>query len=115
VSIYTNDPFQQAFLRGTGLSVPQGHRVLDEFLASDEAVERFADLLHYASGMAFPDIDLECYCRRIATTTGRHDGPIDPGWSSDGKYEPIVAETTPTMCEDIARRMLGAWHMDGRG
>jgi phytoene/squalene synthetase len=118
--IATFDPFQRAFLRvlekhGIVMGSPIAHAVLRDFFATDEARDRLADLLHYGDGLPYPDIDeLNCYCRRIATTTGRHDAPITPLWG-ETEYDPAKWGGTalrPTRCEQVAAKMLENWKMD---
>jgi hypothetical protein len=73
-----------------------------------EHLMALADALHAYGG----DLAIEgtmCWCRRIATVDGDHDGPIDANWSTTSTY--VVAEwgvsaERPTYCEQSARKIL---------
>jgi len=116
----TFDPFQIAFLRilgkhGIVMGSGMAHTLLRDFFATEEARDRLADLLHYGEGLPYPDLDeLNCYCRRIATVTGRHDGPIHDNWGQ-AEFNPKEWGDTadrPTKCEQVAAKMLEHWKMD---
>ena len=75
-------------------------------MTADVLMLAIADGLHHAEDLVGETL---CWCRRIATTDGTVDGPIDPGWSSDGEYDPKEWGTTaerPTQCEKASMSII---------
>jgi hypothetical protein len=68
-----------------------------------------ADVLHEESGnLAIEGI--MCWCRRIATADGTHDGLQDKNWTTKGEpYNPSEwgeSAERPTYCEQTAKLLL---------
>jgi hypothetical protein len=77
--------------------------------AKVDPVVALADVLHYVEDS--PAIEgIMCWCRRIATTDGTHDGPQDDNWNTIGDvYDPKAWGSTaerPTACEQSAKEIL---------